>query len=232
MRGRPGRSRPSPPPILSSAGGPAGKRRRPTKTRTSAQVSAAMRLRNQGVRWGDDRPCTSAIIIPMVDGAAGPLAIGPPPRPPRVETWPRTEASKGREKTPLNAPGWMRSAGDGVTIRERRTATMELSDFAIGETFWTHAGAFRCTDIGTRVVVAVKLGPREIRGPRSVDGELRITKRIDDDPSWLNGPPYAVEEAGVRRERAGGLLPLPRPNCCVTARTNDSVATGDFSRAK
>jgi hypothetical protein len=27
-----------------------------------------------------------------------------------------------------------------------------------------------------------------------VDGELRITKRIDDDPSWLNGPPYAVEE--------------------------------------
>ena len=24
--------------------------------------------------------------------------------------------------------------------------------------------------------------------------ELRITKRIDDDPSWLTGPPYAVEE--------------------------------------
>ncbi len=23
---------------------------------------------------------------------------------------------------------------------------------------------------------------------------LRITKRIDDDPSWLNGPPYTVEE--------------------------------------
>jgi len=27
-----------------------------------------------------------------------------------------------------------------------------------------------------------------------VDGELRITKRIDDDPSWLNGPPHAVGE--------------------------------------
>jgi hypothetical protein len=88
----------------------------------------------------------------------------------------------------------MRSAGDGVTIRERRTATMELSDFAIGETFWTHVGAFRCTDIGTRVVVAVKLGPREIGRAEKVDGELRITKRIDDDPSWLNGPPYLVEE--------------------------------------
>jgi hypothetical protein len=71
---------------------------------------------------------------------------------------------------------------------------MELSDFVIGETFWTHAGAFRCTDIGTRVVVAVKLGPREIARAERVDGELRISKRIDDDPSLLNGPPYAVEE--------------------------------------
>jgi hypothetical protein len=88
----------------------------------------------------------------------------------------------------------MRSAGGGVTIRERRTATMELSDFAIGETFSTHVGAFRCTDVGSRVVVAVKLGPREIGRAERVDGALRITKRIDDDASWLNGPPYAVEE--------------------------------------
>ena len=147
------------------------------------------------VRWGDDRPCTVVIIIAMVDGAAGPLAIVPPPRPPRVETWPRTEPPGEERRRPLNA----RRLDEirrryGVTIRERRTATMELSDFAIGETFWTHAGAFRCTDIGTRVVVAVKLGPREVSRAESVDGELRITKRIDDDPSWLNGPPYAIEE--------------------------------------
>lgn len=71
---------------------------------------------------------------------------------------------------------------------------MKFHDFMIGETFWTQAGAFRCTDIGTRVVIAVKLGPREISRAESVDGKLRITKRIDDDPSWLNGPPYAVDE--------------------------------------
>ena len=70
---------------------------------------------------------------------------------------------------------------------------MELSEFAIGETFWTHGGVFRCTDVGTRVVVAVKLGPREVGRAEKVDGELR-TKRIDADPSWLNGPPYAVVE--------------------------------------
>jgi hypothetical protein len=80
------------------------------------------------------------------------------------------------------------------TIWVRLLSNMKLSDFVIGETFWTHGGEFRCTDVGTRVVVAVKLGPREIARAENVDGELRITKRIDDDASWLNGPPYAVEE--------------------------------------
>ena len=78
----------------------------------------------------------------------------------------------------------------GVSLRTE----MELRDFVIGETFWTHSGAFRCTDIGTRVVVAVKLGPRVVSRAESVDGEVRITQRIDDDANWLNGPPYAVEE--------------------------------------
>ena len=77
---------PPPPPFFSSAGGPAGTRRRPTEMRTQAQVLTAVRLRNQWVSRGDDRACASAISIPMVDGAAGPLAIGPPPRPPRVAT--------------------------------------------------------------------------------------------------------------------------------------------------
>ena len=70
----------------------------------------------------------------------------------------------------------------------------ELSDFVIGETFWTEEGAFRCTDIGRRVVVAVKLGPRQVSRAETVGGEVRVTKRIDDDPSWLNGPPYALVE--------------------------------------
>ena len=40
----------------------------------------------------------------------------------------------------------------------------------------------------------MKLGPRQVSRAESVEGELRIAKRIDDDASWLNGPPYAVEE--------------------------------------
>lgn len=52
---------------------------------------------------------------------------------------------------------------------------MEHGDFAIGKEFQTAAGIWRCTDIGTRTIVAIKISDR-------------------DDPSWLNGPPYAVAE--------------------------------------
>lgn len=83
IRGRPGPHAPLPR-FLSSAGGPAGTRRRPTLTRTAAQVSAAVRLRNQGVSLGDDRPCTTVVTIPMVEGADGQVPIVPPPRPPSL----------------------------------------------------------------------------------------------------------------------------------------------------
>ena len=133
----------------------------------------------------------AVVISAIVDGADGQLAIGPPRRPPSREIGSLTEATRGGEKTHSERAGSMLARR--ATIGERRIE-MELSDFVIGETFWTHPGAFRCTDIGTRVVVAVKLGPRAVSRAESVDGEVRITKRIDDDPSWLNGPPYAVEE--------------------------------------
>lgn len=68
---------------------------------------------------------------------------------------------------------------------------MQLSDFVIGEPFWTEAGQFRCTDVGTRVVVAIKLGPTEVV---IVDESGETFTRLDEDPSWFEGPPYAVEE--------------------------------------
>lgn len=52
---------------------------------------------------------------------------------------------------------------------------MIKSDFYIGLEFWTYYKRFRCTDVGTRVIVAIELDNRE-------------------DQSWFDGPPYAVEE--------------------------------------
>jgi hypothetical protein len=181
-------------PFLSSAGGPAGIRRRPTQTRTAAQVSAAVGLFRQGGWSGDDRSCTSFVTMPMVDGAGGQLDIVPPSRPPSCRDLAADAGFQGKGEEAFERCRWIGAAALGVTTRESPTGLMELSDFAIGETFWTHHGAFRRTDIGTRVVVAVKLGPREVSRAESVDATLRITKRIEDDASWLNGPPYAVEE--------------------------------------
>jgi hypothetical protein len=52
---------------------------------------------------------------------------------------------------------------------------MKHSDFSIGMEFWMSDNRWRCTDIGTRTVIAINLDK--------------------DDPSWYNGPPYAVAEA-------------------------------------
>ena len=52
---------------------------------------------------------------------------------------------------------------------------MEHADFAIGGTFWCDGRAWRCTDVGTRVIMVIRLDH-------------------DDDPNWYNGPLYAVAE--------------------------------------
>ncbi|MPZ21588.1 MAG: hypothetical protein GEV06_27405 [Luteitalea sp.] len=111
----------------------------------------------------------------------------------------RTWAVNGKLNLGMTAAPDTRSSGCPVSrsrlqVHEGAIGNMEHRDFVIGETFWTVEGQFRCTDIGARVVVAVKLGPREVTTVQTVDGEQRISRRIDDDSSWLNGPPYAVEE--------------------------------------
>jgi hypothetical protein len=52
---------------------------------------------------------------------------------------------------------------------------MKHNEFKIGETFHCGDSQWRCTDIGTRTIAAIKLDH-------------------EDDPSWYNGPPYAVAE--------------------------------------
>jgi hypothetical protein len=51
---------------------------------------------------------------------------------------------------------------------------MTRDDIRIGQEFYTATGRWRCTDIGTRVVVAIKLD--------------------QDDPRNYNGPPYSIVE--------------------------------------
>jgi hypothetical protein len=54
--------------------------------------------------------------------------------------------------------------------------------------------AFWGVSSNTILALALRMDSRCLRSAERVGGELRITKRIDDDRSWLNGPPYSVEE--------------------------------------
>ena len=59
---------------------------------------------------------------------------------------------------------------------------MKHEDFKMLMEFWMSGNKWRVTDIGTRTIIAIKLDD--------------VNSRIDrgDDPSWYNGPPYAVVE--------------------------------------
>ena len=61
---------------------------------------------------------------------------------------------------------------------------MTHSEFAIGGEFRTANGRWRCTDIGTRTIVAIRLDA--------------------PDESWYNGPPYAVVEYSFDEDDVGG----------------------------
>ena len=54
----------------------------------------------------------------------------------------------------------------------------------------TAAGRWRCTDIGTRTVIAIRLD-------------------LDHDPSWYNGPRYAVVETVFDEDGIIGCDPAP-----------------------
>jgi hypothetical protein len=67
---------------------------------------------------------------------------------------------------------------------------MEHSEFKIGMEFMTETGRWRCTDVGTRVITAIRLNH-------------------DDDPSWYLGPPYKVAESVFDEYDLEGLEPAP-----------------------
>ena len=62
---------------------------------------------------------------------------------------------------------------------------MKHSDFHIGTEFFTAAGKWRCTDVGTRVIVAISLEPREIVRVHYTENKERF---ISNDPRDLLGP--------------------------------------------
>lgn len=70
---------------------------------------------------------------------------------------------------------------------------MRISEFTIGGTFCCSGRQWRCTDIGTWVVVAIRIDSVEVG---STNPELRrtLTRAEAVAEGWFNGPPYACAE--------------------------------------
>ncbi len=66
-----------------------------------------------------------------------------------------------------------------------------LGWLSIGSHFQVADREFRATDIGTRTIVAI-----------------RITEKEKADPSWLNGPPYAIAELVFDEDDFEAIEPL------------------------
>jgi hypothetical protein len=72
---------------------------------------------------------------------------------------------------------------------------MKHSEFQIGCEFMTLGGRWRCTDIGTRTIVAVRIDLVETR--TILDGRpvrRYLTQYEAELEGWLNGPPYVLAE--------------------------------------
>jgi len=69
---------------------------------------------------------------------------------------------------------------------------MKLGDFTTGTEFVTETGRWRCTDVGTRVIIAIKISDVSVV-TSCKDGDT-LNQDISPDFSWTNGPPYAVTE--------------------------------------
>ena len=70
---------------------------------------------------------------------------------------------------------------------------MKHSDFALGVVFWSTGRQWRCTDVGTRVIVAIRIDTVEI-GSNEPSLRRTLNREQADAEGWFNGPPYAVAE--------------------------------------
>ena len=75
---------------------------------------------------------------------------------------------------------------------------MEHHEFAISIDFNNNHSLWRCTDIGTRTVVAIQIDRAEVVSVMVCGGKPGPENQSVVDPrrapSWLNGPPYALAE--------------------------------------
>lgn len=95
---------------------------------------------------------------------------------------------------------------------------MMHEEFRIGLEFWCGGRRWRCTDVGSRVIVAICLDPHEVVSlgiEKHARGKRRERRSSTVDPAWFNGPPYAVVEFVFDE--------YSLPGCSLTKEEDESV---------
>lgn len=113
---------------------------------------------------------------------------------------------------------------DGTTTLAVEGSMMEdgclaHADFFIGREFWTETGRWRCTDVGTRTICAISLERHEVT---TLHPDGVQTTDITDEPSWLDGPPYALAEHVFDETCFGALYASAFGAASVSVRTTIS----------
>lgn len=73
---------------------------------------------------------------------------------------------------------------------------MRHDEFQIGTVFWFCERQWRCTDVGTRTIVAIRIDSvfvTELKGGQ--EHHYTVSGTDAEAEGWFNGPPYAVNES-------------------------------------
>ena len=92
---------------------------------------------------------------------------------------------------------------------------MQPSEFTVGGTFWCSARQWRCTDIGTRTIIAIRIDSINV-GSSAPDRRRTLSRNEAEAEGWFNGPPYAVVESVFDEDDLAGCSREPDPEDAAT----------------
>lgn len=86
---------------------------------------------------------------------------------------------------------------------------MRHGDFRIGAEFRCGGRQWRCTDIGTRTIIAIRIDQVEVGG-NAPERHRTMSGSEAQAEGWFRGPPYAVAESVFDENDIEGCSPGPR----------------------
>jgi len=93
---------------------------------------------------------------------------------------------------------------------------MKHEAFRIGETFWCSGRPWRCTDIGTRTIIAMRIDSVEV-GSNAPELRRTLSRSEAEAEGWFKGPPYAVAESVFDEDDMEGCSLEPDPQDAAPA---------------